>query len=130
MQTRSPLNHPNVTALIDSGGAEDGTCWLAMPLVDGERIDRWCDANALDSHAIVRLYLQVCGAVAYAHRNLVIQRDIKPSNVLVDDDGHVRLLDLGIGKLTDTRDERTNTMWRALTRSEEHTSEIKTLISK
>src|SRR5690606_23576235 len=109
------LNHPNVTALIDSGVADDGTCWLAMPLVDGERIDRWCDAKALDAHAIVRLYLQVCGAVAYAHRNLVIHRDIKPSNVLVDDDGHVRLLDFGIGQFTDTQDERTHTMWRALT---------------
>src|SRR3546814_2867073 len=60
------LNHPNVTALIDSGVADDGTFWLAMPLVDGERIDRWCEAKAPDAHAIVRLYLQVCGAVAYA----------------------------------------------------------------
>src|SRR3546814_6933406 len=62
-----------------SGVADDGTFWLAMPLVDGERIDRWCEAKAPDAHAIVRLYLQVCGAVAYAHRNLVIHRDIKRS---------------------------------------------------
>src|SRR3546814_18728178 len=82
-----------------------------MPLVDGERIDRWCEAKAPDAHAIVRLYLQVCGAVAYAHRNLVIHRDIKPSNVLVDDDGHVRLLDFGIGQFADTQDERTQPMW-------------------
>src|SRR3546814_12400279 len=80
-----------------------------MPLVDGERIDRWCEAKAPDAHAIVRLYLQVCGAVAYAHRNLVIHRDIKPSNVLVDDDGHVRLLDFGIGQFADTQDEPTPT---------------------
>src|SRR3546814_15390292 len=86
-----------------------------MPLVDGERIDRWCDANSLDAHAIVRLYLQVCGAVAYAHRNLVIHRDIKPSNVLVDDDGHVHLLDFGLGQFADSSDERTRTMWLALT---------------
>ena len=109
------LNHPNVTALVDSGVADDGTCWLAMPLVDGERIDRWCDEHALDAHAIVRLYLQVCGAVAYAHRNLVIHRDIKPSNVLVDAGGHVRLLDFGIGQFADAEGDRTQTMWRALT---------------
>ncbi|MGY1426589.1 protein kinase domain-containing protein [Lysobacter sp. A289] len=109
------LNHPNVTALIDSGVADDGTFWLAMPLVEGERIDRWCDANALDARAIVRLYLQVCGAAAYAHRNLVIHRDLKPSNVLVDTGGHVRLLDFGIGQFADAEVERTQTMWRALT---------------
>lgn len=109
------LNHPNVTALIDSGVADDGTLWLAMPLVDGERIDQWCDSNALDAHATVRLYLQVCGAVAYAHRNLVIHRDLKPSNVLVDGDGQVRLLDFGIGQFSDAPGERTRTMWRALT---------------
>src|SRR3546814_20170835 len=85
-----------------------------MPLVDGERIDRWCEAKAPDAHAIVRLYLQVCGAVAYAHRNLVIHRDIKPSYVLVDDAGHVRLLDFGIGQFADTQDDRTQPMWRAL----------------
>jgi serine/threonine-protein kinase len=109
------LNHPNVTALVDSGVADDGTCWLAMPLVDGERIDRWCEANAPDARAIVRLYLQVCDAVAYAHRNLVIHRDLKPSNVLIEAGGHVRLLDFGIGQFTDSVDERTQTMWRAMT---------------
>ena len=109
------LNHPNVTALVDSGVADDGTCWLAMPLVEGERIDRWCEANAPDARAIVRLYLQVCDAVAYAHRNLVIHRDLKPSNVLVEAGGHVRLLDFGIGQFTDSVDERTQTMWRAMT---------------
>lgn len=109
------LNHPNVTALVDSGVAEDGTCWLAMPLVDGQRIDDWCDAKSLDAREIVRLYLQVCDAVAYAHRNLVIHRDLKPSNVLVDRDGHVRLLDFGIGQFADDEGERTHTMWRALT---------------
>ena len=109
------LNHPNITALVDSGVADDGTCWLAMPLVEGERIDRWCESNSPDARSVVRLYLQVCGAVAYAHRNLVIHRDIKPSNVLVDAGGHVRLLDFGIGQFADTKDEQTQTMWRALT---------------
>ncbi|MDO5505233.1 MAG: serine/threonine-protein kinase [Pseudoxanthomonas suwonensis] len=109
------LNHPNVIALVDSGIAPDGTCWLAMPLVEGERIDRWCDAHATDARAIVQLYLRVCAAVAYAHRNLVIHRDIKPSNVLVDAEGQVRLLDFGIGQFADAQDEATRTMWRALT---------------
>ncbi|QOW24910.1 serine/threonine-protein kinase [Lysobacter sp. H23M47] len=109
------LAHPNITTLIDSGVAADGTCWLAMPLVTGNRIDDWCESRALDARAIVRLYLQVCDAVASAHRNLVIHRDIKPSNVLVDSDGQVRLLDFGIGQFTDVESERTSTLWRAVT---------------
>src|SRR5690606_38821550 len=109
------LNHPNAAALVDSGVADDGTCWLAMPLVEGERIDRWCEAREPDAAAIVRLALQVCNAVAFAHRNLVVHRDLKPSNVLVDAGGHVHLLDFGIGRFTDANDDRTRTMWRALT---------------
>lgn len=111
------LNHPHVTPLIDSGTTADGTCWLAMPLVEGRRIDTWCEANGCDARTIVRLSLQVCDAVAYAHRNLVIHRDLKPSNVLVEGGGHVRLLDFGIGQYVDIDfdAERTLTMWRALT---------------
>ena len=109
------LNHPHITALVDSGVAEDGTCWLAMPLVEGERIDRWCDTHAPDARAIVELSLQVCSAVAWAHRSLVVHRDLKPSNVLVEAGGHVRLLDFGIGQFTDVEGERTQTLWRALT---------------
>lgn len=111
------LNHPNITPLVDSGIEPDGTCWLAMPLVEGQRIDAWCDAHGLDARSVVKLALQVCDAVAFAHRNLVIHRDLKPSNVLVEADGHVRLLDFGIGQFTGPAAdaERTQTMWRALT---------------
>src|SRR3546814_10299602 len=41
------LNHPNITTLVDSGVTDDGTCWLAMPLVEGERIDRWCESHEI-----------------------------------------------------------------------------------
>src|SRR5690606_18268736 len=47
----------------------------------------------------VRLFLQVCSAVAHAHRQLVVHRDLKPSNILVDGNGEVRLLDFGIARL-------------------------------
>ena len=109
------LNHPNITPLIDSGIGPDGTRWLAMPQVEGERIDAWCDSHRLDARGVTKLFLQVCDAVAFAHRNLVIHRDLKPSNVLVEADGHVRLLDFGIGQFADAEGELTQTLWRALT---------------
>ncbi len=109
------LRHPYIAPLYDAGVADDGTPWLAMARVEGERIDAWCEAHALDAAARVRLLLQVCEAVAHAHRNLVIHRDIKPSNVLVDGDGRVRLLDFGIARFADAGEESTRTGLRALT---------------
>lgn len=109
------LRHPYIVPLYDAGTTEDGTPWLAMALVEGERIDAWCARRALDVEARVRLILQVGEALSYAHRNLVIHRDIKPSNVLVDEDGHVRLLDFGIARVVDGAAETTATALRALT---------------
>ncbi len=102
-------------AVVRDGVAEDGSV-AGDGVVEGERIDAWCEQRGLGVEARVRLIGQVCGALAYAHRNLVIHRDIKPSNVLVDHDGHVRLLDFGIARLADDAgDERTATAMRALT---------------
>ena len=104
------LRHPHIATLIDGGVEPDGTPWLAMTLVDGSPIDTWCEDRQLGAREIVTLVLDVCEAVAYAHRNLVVHRDLKPGNVLVDDQGHVRLLDFGIAKLLDEAEsERTQT---------------------
>jgi eukaryotic-like serine/threonine-protein kinase len=110
------LGHPAITTLIDAGTLNDGTPWLAMPLVEGQRIDQWCRSRTLDATAIVKLMLRVCDAVGYAHRHLVVHRDLKPGNLLIDEDGHVHLLDFGIARLLDAVDaESTRTMWRAMT---------------
>jgi serine/threonine-protein kinase len=110
------LDHPHIVGLLDAGVLDDGTPWLAMALVHGERIDAWCGRLSLDTRAIVSLFLDVCSAVAYAHRNLVVHRDLKPSNILVDRDAGVRLLDFGIARLIEDGDcEATATALRALT---------------
>ena len=107
--------HPHVVGLLDAGVAEDGTPWLAMPLVEGEHIDAWCERKVLATRDVVTLFLQVAAAVAAAHRHLVVHRDLKPSNVLVDRDGQARLLDFGIARLVSRGDDATNPQWRALT---------------
>ena len=110
------LRHPNIARLIDAGVSAAGQPYLILEHVDGERIDRFCDARRLGIEARIRLFLEVLAAVSHAHANLVVHRDLKPSNVLVAGDGQVKLLDFGIAKLLegDARGEPT-----ALTREGE-----------
>lgn len=109
------LQHPHIARLLDGGIAADGTPYLAMSLIEGERIDAWCEHHQLDIPARVRLLHQVCGAVAHANRLLVVHRDIKPANILVDDDGSACLLDFGIARLLDGDTTGEATLTRAFT---------------
>jgi serine/threonine-protein kinase len=97
-QILAGLQHPNIATLLDGGISAEGEPWFVMERVDGEPIDRWCDARKLGLRERIVLFLQVLDAVRYAHRNLVVHRDLKPSNLLVDADGRVKLLDFGIAK--------------------------------
>src|ERR1700738_2091251 len=93
------LDHPSIARLIDSGDLEDGTPYLVMEHVDGESIDSYCDSRTLFVRERVELFVKVCAAVQYAHRNLVVHRDVKCSNIFVTAEGTPKLLDFGIAKL-------------------------------
>ena len=93
------LQHRHIAHLIDAGLSPSGQPYLVLERVEGEHIDRYCDARSLAIDERIRLFLDVLGAVAHAHANLIVHRDLKPSNVLVGSDGQVKLLDFGIAKL-------------------------------
>ena len=93
------LKHPNIAHLLDAGVAPTGQPYIVLELLEGQRIDTHCNANRLSIKARVSLFLQVLAAVAHAHAHLVLHRDLKPTNILVTDDGQVKLLDFGIATL-------------------------------
>ncbi len=115
------LAHPNITRLIDAGISPSGQPYLVVEVVDGERIDRYCDAIHCSVDDRLVLFLDMLAAVAHAHANLIVHRDLKPSNVLVAGDGTVKLLDFGIAKLledegaTDGESQLTREASRVLT---------------
>lgn len=100
-QILAGLDHPNIARLLDGGTTDDGIPYLVMELVRGIPIDDYCDQHGLDVTARLKLFVEVCGAVQYAHQRLVIHRDIKPSNILVTEEGVPKLLDFGIAKILD-----------------------------
>ena len=96
------LEHPNIARLIDGGVDERGQPYLVMEYVEGQAITDHCRNIGLAISARVELMIQVLGAVEYAHRHLVVHCDIKPANVLVSEEGQVKLVDFGIAALART----------------------------
>lgn len=109
------LDHPHIARLYDGGVTEGGAPYFVMEYVDGRPVDEHCDALQLGIEGRLALFRQVCEAVAYAHRRLVVHRDLKPGNVLVGPDGAVKLLDFGIAKLLEESGDTTQTISRLLT---------------
>ena len=104
-QILANLDHPNIAALLDGGVTADGQPYFVMEFLEGEPITTWCDARTLTVAERLALFVQVCAAVHYAHQRLVVHRDLKPGNILVTDNGTVKLLDFGIAKLLPRDDE-------------------------
>ena len=109
-QILARLEHPAIARLLDGGVTSGNRPWFVLEYVDGERIDQFCRQQRLSVRERLGLFLQVCGAVQYAHQNLIVHRDIKPANILVASDDRTglhqaKLLDFGIAKILADHDE-------------------------
>jgi hypothetical protein len=105
-QILARLEHPGIARLYDGGVTEDGRPYMTMEFVEGRSITEYCQINNASFEQRLALFIQVCDAVAFAHRNLIVHRDLKPSNILVTPNGAVKLLDFGIAKLLDAQRAR------------------------
>jgi non-specific serine/threonine protein kinase/serine/threonine-protein kinase len=105
-QILAALESPHIARLYDGGTTEDGVPYVVMELIEGQRIDQYCEEHHLGVNERLALFRDVCGAVQYAHQHLVIHRDIKPSNILVTKDGVPKLLDFGIARVFEPETDR------------------------
>jgi len=103
-QILADLSHPNIASLFDGGELPDGSPYMVMELVDGEPIGAWAEVKGLGLADRLWLFNDACAAVRHAHQNLIVHRDITPSNVLVTRTGQVKLIDFGIAKPNDPDD--------------------------
>lgn len=112
-QSASALNHPNIVTVHDLL-TEAGEDFIVMEYIPGQTLDRVIPKNGLRLDEVLRLAIPVAAALTAAHEAGIVHRDVKPSNIIVRDDGTVKVLDFGLAKLTEAAladaDEATRTM--------------------
>lgn len=95
------LNHPSLVPVYDAGIDERGRPWVVMELVEGETLSDTIRRGPVGSLRCAQIGRSVAEALAYVHAQGLVHRDVKPGNVLIGDDGRVRLTDFGIARLVD-----------------------------
>ncbi len=94
------LQHPSI-AVVHEIAEDRGVAFIAMELVDGERLQDLLAREDLSLGTLLAVGVEIAGAIAAAHRKAIVHRDLKPANVLVAADHHVKLVDFGLAKLVD-----------------------------
>ena len=105
------LTHPNIVGVYDVGQSQEMN-YIVMEYVEGTDLKDYIrQRGALHPIEAVRIMMQIVSAIAAAHQNRIIHRDIKPQNILIDREGNVKITDFGIAvALSDTSLTQTNTL--------------------
>src|SRR5882762_6090638 len=112
--TAGNLEHPNIVTIFESG--KDGNRpFIAMAYLEGGSLDKFIQSHtALPLSQKVGYVVYVCRALGYAHRQRVVHRDVKPSNVMLTADGIVKVVDFGLARLGDSSRTQTGTVMGTL----------------
>lgn len=100
-QTCAALDHPNITRIHEVDEFE-GQDFICMEFIQGKTLSQILKDGPVDIGAVVEIALQVCSALSLAHQKKIIHRDIKPDNIMMTDEGFVKVMDFGIAKFLDT----------------------------
>jgi eukaryotic-like serine/threonine-protein kinase len=103
----SALNHPNIVTIHEVGEAEDGRRYIVMEHVEGVTLRRRMSAGQMEVAEALDVAAQIASGLAAAHAVGVVHRDVKPENVMLRPDGLVKVLDFGLAKLTEQRQQQT-----------------------
>jgi len=93
------LDHPNIARILDGGSTDEGLPYLVMDFIKGQPIDQYCRERNLSTRQRLALFQALCSAVQHVHQHLMVHADLKCNNILVTDEGSVRLLDFGVSEL-------------------------------
>jgi Tol biopolymer transport system component len=102
----SALNHPNIITIHEIGQVENRN-FIATEFIDGETLRQRMKRGPLSLNESLDIAIQGCSALAAAHDNGIVHRDIKPENIMLRRDGYVKVLDFGLAKLTEQREQPT-----------------------
>ncbi len=108
-QTLARLKHPAIAAIYHGGRTDEGEHFFAMELVRGVPLNQYVREHHIPRQGRLELFCSICQAINYAHQRGVIHRDLKPTNILVDADGHPKILDFGLARITDPEVSLTST---------------------
>ena len=109
-QIMGNISHPNIAQIYQSGTVQSKQGvdhYIAMELIRGVDLIEYAQKNLNTTNKKIRIFLDVCDAMTHAHAQGIIHRDLKPGNILVDTTGHVKVLDFGIARVTNTESDMT-----------------------